>query len=416
MNIQSGTYYWPDTFPDPPAYPALHENIACDVLIVGGGSSGAQCAYYLADQPLKVVVVEKGKIGSGSTSTNTALIQYSGEKMFTNLIHSFGEGYTRRHLDLLHRAIDEIEAAASRTRLDFEFCRRDTLYCASCTEDVAPLHEEYELLRRLGCDLEFWSQEQIEAHYPFSREAAIYSRKDAELNPFKFTHALLDYAAEHGVRIYEHTEVNGHYYEDGHRLVVMTTKDGFTITARQVIFAAGYEGIEIQKDKQVSFVSTYTVTTSPITDLSSWYHRTLIWETARPYIYMRTTADNRIIIGGLDENTDYPEVRDRKLVHKADKLMEELTKRFPDLGQDVRAEYALASFYGGTADGMPIIGRYEKYPNCYFLFAFGDNGTVYSQALSRLIAKEVAGAHDPDLQLYLAERPLLQQPAGLPVS
>ena len=58
MNIQSGTYYWPDTFSDKPTYPALDEDITCDVLIVGGGSSGAQCAYYLADQGLDVVVIE----------------------------------------------------------------------------------------------------------------------------------------------------------------------------------------------------------------------------------------------------------------------------------------------------------------------------------------------------------------------
>lgn len=80
MNLQSGTYYWPVTFPDAPSYPALEEDLSCDVLIIGGGSSGAQCAYYLADANLDVVVIEKSKIGSGSTSTNTALIQYSGEK------------------------------------------------------------------------------------------------------------------------------------------------------------------------------------------------------------------------------------------------------------------------------------------------------------------------------------------------
>ena len=43
---------------------------------------------------------------------------------------------------------------------------------------------------------------------------------------------------------------------------------------------------------------------------------TLIWETARPYIYMRTTVDNRIIIGGLDEDTNIAQERDSKLIHK----------------------------------------------------------------------------------------------------
>jgi len=61
MNLQSGIYYWPTTFPDPPSYSALEEDLSCDVLIIGGGSSGAQCAYYLANAPLDVVVIEKNK-------------------------------------------------------------------------------------------------------------------------------------------------------------------------------------------------------------------------------------------------------------------------------------------------------------------------------------------------------------------
>ena len=38
MNLQSGTYYWPTTFPDAPSYPSLEEDLHCDVIIIGGGS------------------------------------------------------------------------------------------------------------------------------------------------------------------------------------------------------------------------------------------------------------------------------------------------------------------------------------------------------------------------------------------
>ncbi|RUS46052.1 FAD-binding oxidoreductase [Cohnella sp. AR92] len=405
MNLQSGTYYWPATFPDAPAYPALDEDLSCDVLIVGGGSSGAQCAYYLADARLNVMVIEKARIGSGSTSTNTALLQYSGEKMFTNLVHTFGEAYITRHLQLLKEAIDEIEVASTRVSIDCEFNRRDTLYSASCAEDVEKLRIEYEWLKRHQCELAFWDKEEIEAKYPFSREAAIYSCNDAEVNPFRLTHALFDNAAKKGIRIFENTEMNGHRHEEGRMIV--STKKGRSIRARYVIFAAGYEGMEIRKEKQASFVSTYTVTTNPVEDLSAWHNRTLLWETARPYLFLRTTRDNRVIIGGLDDNTNYPHDRDSKLVHKKDKLIEEFNHLFPDI--HVKAEYYSAAFYGGTVDGLPLVGRYEEYPHCYFLFAFGDNGTVYSQLLSKLIAKEIAEGNSPDLALYLQERPLLNK-------
>jgi glycine/D-amino acid oxidase-like deaminating enzyme len=405
MNLQSGTYYWPTTFPDAPSYPTLEEDLSCDVLIIGGGSSGAQCAYYLADANLDVAVIEKSTIGSGSTSTNTALIQYSGEKMFTDLVNTFGEDYIKRHLQLLKEAINEIEAASETVTIDCEFIRRDTLYSASCAEDVEGLKKEYEFLKQQHCDLIFLTKEEIEAKYPFSREAAIYSYNDAEINPFRFTHALIDFAAKKGISIYEHTEMNGHHYDQERGKMMVSTKNGCSIEARYVIFAAGYEGMDIRKEKKASFVSTYTVTTNPVEDFSEWYNRTLIWETARPYLFMRTTRDNRIIIGGLDDNTTFPEDRDSKLIHKKNKLIEEFNNMFPTI--NVQLEYYLAAFYGGTVDGIPIIGKYTEYPNSFFLFAFGDNGTVYSQVLSKLIVKEIVEGDCPDLPLYLQDRPLL---------
>ncbi len=407
MNLQSGKYYWPATFPDAPSYPALEEDLCCDVLIIGGGSSGAQCAYYLADTDLDVIVIEKSTIGSGSTSANTALLQYSGEKMFTDLINTFGANYITRHLQLLKEAIDEIEAASKNVTLDCEFNRRDTLYSASCPEDVEKLKKEYEFLKAHHCELTFLKREEIEAKYPFSREAAIYSYNDAEINPFRFTHALLDYAAGKGIRVYENTEMNGHHYEKERGRMIVSTKNGHSIQARYVIFAAGYEGMEIKKEKKACFVSTFTVTTNPVEDLSSWYNRSLIWETARPYLYMRTTKDNRIIIGGLDDNTKYPDDRDSKLIHKKKQLIQELNNLFPAI--HAQAEFYLSAFYGGTVDGIPIIGKYEQYPQCYFLFAFGDNGTVYSQLLSKIIVKEIVEGDSPDLVLYLQDRPSLNK-------
>ena len=407
MNIQSGTYYWPTTFTDASTYPTLNENLTCDVLIIGGGSSGAQCAYYLAPSNLNVVVIEKLTVGSGSTSSNTALLQYSGEKMFTNLVNTFGTDYIVKHLQLLRNAIDEIEAASKNVDIDFEFTRRDTLYSASCAEDVEKLRKEYEFLKAHQCQLDFLLKEDIEAKYPFSREAAIYSYNDADMNPFKFTHALLDYASKKGVQVYEHTEMNGRHFDQEKNKMIITTKNGCTIEAKKVIFAAGYEGTEVKKEKMASYVSTFTITTNPVEDFSSWYNRTLLWETARPYLYLRTTKDNRIIIGGLDDNTTIPQDRDSMLIHKKNQLVNELKNLFPQL--DVQADYYLSAFYFGIADGIPVIGKYKEFPNCYFLFAFGDNGTVYSQLLSRLIAEEIITGHCEDLALYLQDRPLLNK-------
>lgn len=125
----------------------------------------------------------------------------------------------------------------------------------------------------------------------------------------------------------------------------------------------------------------------------------MIWETARPYIYMRTTSDNRIIIGGLDENTAIAEERDAKIIGRKDKLIKECNKLFPDLA--LQADYYLGAFYGGTHDGLPLIGEYEEFPNCYFLMAYGDNGLVYSMALAKILREVITTGSHPDLAIYM---------------
>ncbi|MRX71219.1 FAD-dependent oxidoreductase [Bacillus lacus] len=406
MNLQSGNYYWPSIFPEAPSYPALQQDTHCDVLIIGGGGSAAQCAFQLADKGLAVAVIEKAKIGSGSTSANSALLQYSGEKFFTSLTHSFGEGYIQRHLQLLKTAIDDIERSAEVSGDKCEFRRRDTLYFASSAGDVPRLKAEYSFLKEQGFPLDYLEKRDIQKRYPFVKEAAIYVYNDAEYNPFKFAHQLLLYASKKGVSVYENTEMNGHYFDKSLKNTIVRTKNGHNIYAKTVIFSAGYENMDIRKEKQASFVSTYTMTTKPLNEasLKAWYNRTLIWETARPYLYLRTTADNRVIIGGLDENTTDPLDRDSKLNHKMKKLKQEFQKLFPEI--DVEPAFGLTGYYGGTKDGLPIIGKYDEFPQCYFLLGYGDNGTVYSQLLAGLISQEILTGSSIDLQLYLQNRPL----------
>nr|WP_279381066.1 FAD-dependent oxidoreductase [Alkaliphilus hydrothermalis] len=389
--------YWPTTLLNPPTYRSLQEDIECDVLIVGGGSSGAMCAQYLKDTGLEIVVVEKDKVGSGSTSSNTALIQYTGEKSFTQLINSFGEEKATRHLKLCKYAMKEIEELSNTLRINPNFNTRDSLYYASYKEDVSKLEKEYALLKKHGFDVELLSKEDISKRYPFQKESAIYFNNDGELNPLKFTTGLMQQLENSGVRIYENTEVKGRDIQED-SITFYTTK-GNSIKASKVIIAAGYEGLDFKKHKNAVITSSYAVVTNPIKDFSPWYNRTLIWETARPYIYMRTTEDNRVIIGGLDENTTYADQRDSKLMAKKDRLIEEFHKLFPTI--EAYPEFYVSAYYGGTHDGMPMIGIYDELPHCYVVMGYGDNGLVYNMVLAKILGEVITKGSNPDLELYL---------------
>ena len=56
-----------------------------DILIIGGGITGITTAYYLKDSGYKVLLIDKGKIGNGTTGKTTAKITYLQKTIYQDL-------------------------------------------------------------------------------------------------------------------------------------------------------------------------------------------------------------------------------------------------------------------------------------------------------------------------------------------
>ena len=70
----------------------------------------------------------------------------------------------------------------------------------------------------------------------------------------------------------------------------------------------------------------------PMTDAQlGFLGDTLFWETARPYLYARSTSDNRLLLGGEDDAVDIPAKRDARVEKKARSLLKRLHDLFPGL-------------------------------------------------------------------------------------
>jgi glycine/D-amino acid oxidase-like deaminating enzyme len=396
VNLQTGKLFWPHTYEEP-HYPSLEEDAECDVLIIGGGAFGSHCAYAFGEAGVSTILVEKRSVGGGSTSANTGLLQFCNDKTLTSFIHTFGEEKAVRFYSLCEQAVRKIEKVTATFPDRADFLSRKSLYFASVESDVVQLQEEYATLKKHGFPVQYMNREQVRAKFSFEKPAALYMSGDAEVNPFKMVHGLVAKAVEYGVNVYGNTEIVSHVKtENG---LLFFTKEKRKIRAKYAIFAPGYEGQEIVREKNAVLTSSYAVVTNPITELDGWHERCLIWETARPYLYMRTTVDNRIIIGGKDEETIIPEKRDSMLIGKRNALMQELRRLFPKY--DVEPVYYWGAVFGGTHDGMPVIGQYEGYENCYFLFGYGGNGTVYSMIFSQIVRDLITKGHHPDASLFL---------------
>src|ERR1700759_3605261 len=96
--------------------------------------------------------------------------------------------------------------------------------------------------------------------------------------------------------------------------------------------------------------SSYAFVTDPIerSALGPWSH-TLLWESARPYIYARTTGDGRMIVGGEDDAINAPPRRDAKVEKKAATLLKRARRLFPQM--PLTPDFAWGGTFAETKDG-----------------------------------------------------------------
>lgn len=133
-----------------------------------------------------------------------------------------------------------------------------------------------------------------------------------------------------------------------------------------------------------------------------WPRERLLWNTADPYLYMRTTADNRVMIGGRDEDFYSPARRDKLIGLKTKQLTRDCRKLFPDM--DFIPEFSWAGVFGSTEDGLPYIGPYKNLSNSYFALGFGGNGITFSLIAAEMIADLVEGKRNNDFSIVAFDR------------
>jgi glycine/D-amino acid oxidase-like deaminating enzyme len=75
----------------PVDYPKLEKDARTDVLVMGGGISGALAAHYLVSEGIDCILVDGRTIGLGSTCASTSLLQYEIDTPLHQLIAMVGK-------------------------------------------------------------------------------------------------------------------------------------------------------------------------------------------------------------------------------------------------------------------------------------------------------------------------------------
>jgi glycine/D-amino acid oxidase-like deaminating enzyme len=365
-----------------------------DIAIVGAGITGALVADSLIRTGARLIVLDGHEIGQGSTAASTALLQYEIDTHLVDLARTLGAKRALRayragieSFALLEQRFPELLAPAG-------YERRPSLYLASDEQAVAPLRVELEARRAIGLQCEWLDETEVRRRFGCRRPGAILSALGAQIDPLRFTRAVLAGCSRHGVEICARTcveSIDG--APDGLRLRL---SGGGMLAAKHVIVCAGYESLRFVEREVANIDNTFALVTEPLADARRRASLPLIWESARPYLYLRGTQDGRLIVGGAD--LPFKSVAARELL--LPRQLRRLAAAYEDLFGEALppVAYAWAGSFAQTRDGLPYIGPAPgQHPRLQFALCYGGNGITYSVQAGEIVRAHVEGrGHDLD--------------------
>jgi len=395
LDLRTGTPIWEQPMGALARLPRLDADVEADVVVVGGGITGALVVDALLRTGLSVIVVERRGWALGSTAASTALLQFEIDKPLVHLIDQLGRADAVRAYTRSAMAVDYLRGRVEDLGLRCGLRERHAAYLPGNVLDVAGLRAECAARDAIGLRSEMIERSALIAATTIDRPAAIWSAGAAEVDPVALARGLWRSAVARGARLFAPVEVTD--TAPGRDRVTLSTVQGYQLRARHVVFATGYELVKLVPKGRHKITSSWVIATRP-QPRRVWPSKALIWEAADPYLYLRTTTDGSVICGGEDADFSDEAKRDALIPHKTAALSRKLAKLLP--GIDATPALAWAGCFGVSPTGLPTIGRIPGARNCHVVMGFGGNGITFAAVAATLLQRTLTGLHDPDEDLF----------------
>lgn len=222
-----------------PEFPSLEEDLHVDVVIVGAGITGITSAYLLANEGLKVAVIEAGKVLNGTTGHTTAKITAQHDLIYDEFIQNMGRNKARLYYEANTDALNFIQETVEQHAIDCGFSTQDAYMYATTEKYARKIEKEAEAYKKIGID------GGLVDSIPFNIEIqnALVMKNQAQFHPTKYLVHLIQLITEKGGFIFENTTAVN--IETGEQPVVLTREE-HRITAKHVLTCSHfpfYEGL-----------------------------------------------------------------------------------------------------------------------------------------------------------------------------
>jgi len=366
--------YWIKSTPET-SYPALKEDINADVAIVGGGIVGITCAYLLANEGLKVAIIEADRLLQGTTGHTTAKITSQHALIYDKLMTQMGQEKARQYAEANENAIRFIADTVTEKEIDCDFSWRPAYVYTQSDQYVKQIENE----EKAGSSLGIKASVVHDLPLPFSIKAALRFDGQAQFHPLKYLKAIVKMLPD-SCRIFEQTRAIN--IEEGKSAAVITGQ-GKKVVASKVVIASHYPFFD---GAGMYFARMYP-SRSYITGITiaEKFPEGMFISAENPTRSLRSQPmgdEELILVAGEDHKTG----QSKNTATHYDNLLRFAHDNFEV--RDVKYRWSTQDYI--TLDGVPYVGNLTaKHPNLYVATGFAKwgitNGTASALILRDLI-------------------------------
>ena len=397
-----------------------------DVLIIGGGSIGLNCAYYLLKSGRKVTIVDSKEVAKGSSAGNaghivpshiiplaapgivpTALgwmldpknspfgMKISLDPKYISWLLQFtlacNEANVQRAIPPLN-SLGQLSAKnfaqmIAEEKFDCHYQEKGLLFLYKTEDAFKGGQHEAVLMQKHGIPVDVLDKAALHDREPAARDdvlGGVHFTGDAHLNPALFLKLLANRVRSMGAEIFENTPVTGFDVADGNICAVKTSAGDFE--ANEIILAAGAWSPVVARDLRglnvpVQSARGYSLTMSATKVMPC--HALLLGERR---VAVSPMGDLLRFTGRLELSNIDTTVSAKHIAG-----IERAVREYIHVDEKLDIQETWAGLRPTTPDGMPIIGRSPRYRNLILATGHAMLGLSLGPGTGQVVAELVNG-------------------------
>lgn len=370
---------WQASTGETAGYPPLSGDMKVDVAIIGGGITGISTAYNLVKKGRKVIVLESGRIGNGTTGTSTGNLYIPTGQLHT-ILSKHGNEVLNDVTSSRAAGMSFIEERIREYNIDCDYRRVPWNFFSLKKSGSKAIVKEFEAFKAAGIN----AIDVPGAGFPFGMHSIVRVDMQAQFNPLQYVKQLAaSIANDNECRIFENTRVTG--IKEYDPCYIETT--GGTIKADKVVQATHTPKGIYMVHAQMAVYREYALA-AKIRD--NFPPEGIYWALDGKDKYSIRTysigTDNYMIVLG-----DSRKVGHKELTEESFLKVESFLRSHFDV-QDVAYLWAAQNY--SPADYLPYIGNSPLEANVYIATGFSADGLVYGTTASMIISDLITGVEN----------------------